>query len=91
MSLERESAAIVDAFSRRIRARVEVRQCWYVTGESDWVVVLQLDSMASYEAFTREIFLGDPNVRSFRTLVAMREVMSEAGAKIASRAGARSK
>jgi Lrp/AsnC family leucine-responsive transcriptional regulator len=85
VSLERESAAIVDAFSRRIRARIEVRQCWYVTGESDWVAVLQLDSMASYEAFTREMFLADPNVRSFRTLVAMREVMSEAGAKIAPR------
>jgi Lrp/AsnC family transcriptional regulator, leucine-responsive regulatory protein len=91
VSLERESAAIVDAFSRRIRARVEVRHCWYVTGESDWVVVLQLDSMAGYEAFTREIFLGDPNVRSFRTLVAMREVMSEAGAKIAPRRAVRSR
>jgi Lrp/AsnC family transcriptional regulator, leucine-responsive regulatory protein len=91
VSLERESAAIVDTFARRIGARAEVRQCWYVTGESDWIVVLQLDSMAGYEPFTREMFLANPNVRSFRTLVAMREVMSQAGVKIAPRNAARSK
>ncbi|HLJ70422.1 MAG TPA: Lrp/AsnC family transcriptional regulator [Roseiarcus sp.] len=73
-SLERESAKVLDAFARRVQARPEVRQCWYVTGDADWVLVLQVESMASYEAFTREMFLADPNVKGFKTLVAMREV-----------------
>jgi Lrp/AsnC family transcriptional regulator, leucine-responsive regulatory protein len=76
VSLERESAGALDAFTGRARARPEVRQCWYVTGDADWVLVLQLESMASYEAFTREMFLADPNVKAFKTLVAMREVVS---------------
>lgn len=84
-SLERESAKILDAFARRARARPEVRQCWYVTGESDWVLILQIESMASYEAFTREMFLADPNVKGFKTLVAMREVTGEANARPLSR------
>ena len=77
VSMERESASALDAFARRARARPEVRRCWYVTGEADWVLVLQLASMADYEAFTREMFLADPNVRAFRTLVAMREAVGE--------------
>lgn len=81
VSLEREGTAALDAFARRVRACPEVRHCWYVTGEADWVVVLRLASMEAYEALTRRLFLDDPNVRGFRTLVAMREVVGEADAR----------
>jgi len=81
VSLEREGAAALDAFAGRVRARPEVRQCWYVTGEADWVLVLRLPSMEAYEALTRELLLGDPNVRAFRTLVAMREIVGETDAR----------
>ena len=81
VSLEREGTQALDLFGRRMRARPEVRQCWYVTGEADWVLVLRLPSMEAYEALTRELFLADPNVRGFHTLVAMREVVGEADAR----------
>jgi Lrp/AsnC family transcriptional regulator, leucine-responsive regulatory protein len=81
VSLERENGGVLDDFARRARARAEVRQCWYVTGESDLALVLQLESMASYEAFTRDMFIENPNVRSFKTLVAMREIVNEAEAR----------
>lgn len=86
VSLEREGAAALDDFARRIRARPEVRQCWYVTGEADWAMVLRLPHMEAYEAFTREVLLADPNVRGFRTLVAMREAVGEADARPLGRA-----
>lgn len=81
VSLEREGTQALDAFARRVRAQLEVRHCWYVTGEADWVLVMRLASMEAYEALTRELFLADPNVRGFRTLVAMREVVGEADAR----------
>ncbi|MGC3974934.1 MAG: Lrp/AsnC ligand binding domain-containing protein [Nitrospira sp.] len=81
VSLEREGVAALDAFARRVRACPEVRHCWYVTGEADWVLVLRLASMEAYEALTRDLFLGDPNVRAFRTLVAMRQIVGEADAR----------
>jgi DNA-binding Lrp family transcriptional regulator len=55
-----------------------VRQAWYVTGEADFVLLLNLAGMEAYEAFTREVFLDDANVRGFRTIVAMREVIGPA-------------
>jgi Lrp/AsnC family transcriptional regulator, leucine-responsive regulatory protein len=75
VSLERESAALLDAFTRKLRTRPEVRQAWYVTGEVDCVLLLQLSSMEAYESFAREMFHDDPNVRAFRTIVSMREIV----------------
>ena len=75
VSLEREGLALLDAFTRKLRRRPEVRQAWYVTGEADFVLHLQLASMEAYDDFAREVFLDDPNIRGFRTIVAMREVV----------------
>ncbi|SRR5579883_2724876 len=78
VSLERENAGVLDAFARQARGRDEVRQCWYVTGESDLALLLQVESMAAYEMFTREMFGANPDVKAFKTLVAMREIVGEA-------------
>lgn len=76
VSLEREGAAALDAFARTLRARPEVQGAWYVTGEADFVLLLRVASMEAYEAFTRAVFHADPNVRAFRTIVALREVVA---------------
>ena len=75
VSLEREGLAELDGFTRRHRARPEVRQAWYVTGEADFVLRLQLASMEAYEGFAREVFHEDRNVRAFRTIVVIRQVV----------------
>jgi Lrp/AsnC family transcriptional regulator, leucine-responsive regulatory protein len=74
VSLEREGTAALDAFEQKVRAREEVQSAWYVTGEVDFVLLLQVSSMEAYERFTREVFHDDPNVRAFRTIIALREV-----------------
>ncbi|TCZ64088.1 Lrp/AsnC family transcriptional regulator [Roseicella aquatilis] len=74
VSLEREGTAALDAFERKLRAREEVHGAWYVTGEADFVLLLRVSSMEAYEGFTREMFQDDPNVRAFRTIVALRDV-----------------
>lgn len=79
VSLEREGLAMLEAFERRLRARPEVQGAWYVTGEADFVLQLQLGSMADYEGFTRAVFHDDPNVRSFRSIVALRRVVPPQG------------
>ena len=55
VSLEREGLTELDAFTRKLRARTEVRQAWYVTGEADFVLRLQLAGMEAYEGFARDV------------------------------------
>lgn len=74
VSIDRGSQ-LAEAFARKLRARPEVRHASYVTGGADFVLHLQVESMEAYAAFAREVFHDDPNVSSFYTYVAMREVV----------------
>ena len=74
VDLEREGAADLDRFKHRISAHPEVQQCYYVTGQSDFVLVVLAADLESYEAFTRRALLTDANVRSFTTHVALERV-----------------
>jgi DNA-binding Lrp family transcriptional regulator len=69
-----EAARELERFKSRITGRPEVQQCYYVTGESDFILVVLAPSMEAYEAFTREALLSDPNVRGFTTHVVLERV-----------------
>ena len=55
----------------RIAAEDAVQQCYNVTGEADYLLVVNVASLADYEALTQRLLEGDDNVRRFRTSVAL--------------------
>jgi Lrp/AsnC family transcriptional regulator, leucine-responsive regulatory protein len=69
-----ETAELIDAAKREFAAVLEVQQCYYVTGEADFVLVIVVPTMTAYEALTRRLFFGNNNVKRFRTFVAMDRV-----------------
>ncbi len=69
-----EAANLIDAVKREFASASEVQQCYYVTGEADFVLVIVVPTMTDYEALTRRLFFGNDNVKRFRTLVAMDRV-----------------
>jgi DNA-binding Lrp family transcriptional regulator len=71
VELERESADQIDMFRRKVIAEPQVQQGYYVTGEGDFVIVAVARDIDDFEALTRRLFFDDPNVRRFRTSVAM--------------------
>lgn len=74
VELVSERAADIDAAKRAFVAAPEVQQCYYVTGEVDFMLVVLVPSMAAYEALTRRLFFADANIRKFRSFVAMDRV-----------------
>ena len=74
VSIDRGSR-LVDEFSRKLQSRPEVKQASYVTGGADFILYLQVESMAAYELFAREVFHDDPNISSYYSYVEMREVV----------------
>lgn len=79
VDLERESAADLERFRRKMLAAAEVQQCYYVTGQSDFVLIVLVSDMEAYDAFTRRTLLDDTNVRSFTTHVALERVKTGVG------------
>ena len=52
----------------------QVQQCYYVTGEADFVLVLNVASMQEYQDLAGQLFAENPNVKWFKTLVALDRV-----------------
>jgi Lrp/AsnC family leucine-responsive transcriptional regulator len=71
VSVESERLDLLDAVKRRLVACPQVQQVYYVTGEVDFVVILNVADMAEYERLTRDLFFAEGNVKRFLTLVAM--------------------
>ncbi len=71
VELVSETPKDIDAAKSRFRDAPEVQQCHYVTGDTDFMLIVVVESMAAYEAFTRRMFFQDGNVRKFRTFVSM--------------------
>lgn len=74
IAVESEKIDLLDAVKASFAAAPEVQQCYYVTGEADFVLIVTVTSMAEYEALTRRLFFANPNIKRFRTLVAMDRV-----------------
>ncbi len=74
VSVESERLDLLDASKARFAAAPEVQQCYYVTGETDFVLIVTVADMAEYQALTRRLFFADGNVKSFRTHVVMDRV-----------------
>ncbi len=74
VTLQNERKRDLDHFKSAMRAAPEVMQCYYVTGNSDFVVILSARDMADYEAFTYRHFFAEDNVLRFRTSAVMDRV-----------------
>lgn len=74
VELERERIDLLDDFRRSMAGLPEVQQCYYVTGHTDFVLVVLAKDMTSYEAFSRRVFSENPNIRRFHTNVVVDRV-----------------
>jgi len=66
-----ESARAGHAFRDRMLAHPQVQQCYGVTGDADYVLVVVVPSMAAYEAFCDACLMHDANVRSYHTQIVL--------------------
>ncbi|GLS20292.1 AsnC family transcriptional regulator [Labrys miyagiensis] len=74
VDLESERVDLIDEAKRSFLAEAQVQQCYYVAGETDFVLILNVGSMTEYEGLTRRLFFANPNIKRFRTFVAMDRV-----------------
>ena len=72
--VESERIDLLDAMKAGFAAAPEIQQCYYVTGDADFVLVICVPTMADYEKLTRRLFFENANVKKFRTLVVMDRV-----------------
>jgi Lrp/AsnC family leucine-responsive transcriptional regulator len=74
VAAESEAIELLDAMKARFQACPQVQQCYYVTGDVDFILIMATRDMQEYSALTRSLFFEEGNVRHFRTFVAMERV-----------------
>jgi Lrp/AsnC family leucine-responsive transcriptional regulator len=58
---------VLAAFERRIAAEPAVQQCYFVSGEADYMLVVTCPDMEAYNGFARRVLATEHNIKRFRT------------------------
>lgn len=74
VEMESERVDLFDSAKRIFSSTPGIQQCYYVTGEADFILIITVQTMSDYEALTRKLFFANNNVKRFRTLVVMDRV-----------------
>ncbi|MCP3371803.1 Lrp/AsnC family transcriptional regulator [Bradyrhizobium cajani] len=74
ISFERGRTDIVDRFKRAICKMSEVMSGFYVTGQTDFVLLVTANDMEDYEHFTRRLVRDNPDIMRFETMVVLDRV-----------------
>ncbi len=69
--MERDKLIDVEEAKETFRNAPEVQQCYYVTGNADFMLVILVPSMHDYELVTHRLFFNNPNIKNFKTYVCM--------------------
>jgi Lrp/AsnC family leucine-responsive transcriptional regulator len=71
VEMEQEKPYQLDAFRKKVKSEPQVQQCYYITGEADFALVVLGKDVADFERLTHRLFFEDSNVKRFRTSVVM--------------------
>jgi Lrp/AsnC family leucine-responsive transcriptional regulator len=83
VSLDRQAAEDYEAFEAHVCTEPAVTQCYRVSPGPDFVVIVELPDMPSYDEFARRLFRQSSNVRNVRTFFSLRRAKFEVGPPIA--------
>lgn len=71
VTLERERSDIIDHFRKSVRREPVVMSAYYVTGDTDFILIVSAKDMEEYEVFTRNFLYDNPDIKGFKTTVVM--------------------
>ena len=67
VTFKEESLENYQQFKARMVAEPEVTQCYAVSGEVDFVLVVQTQDLASYESWGERVLMANPDIGRYNT------------------------
>jgi DNA-binding Lrp family transcriptional regulator len=71
VELNVETGGAIDVVKQSFIDAPEIQQCYYVTGEADFVLIILVQDMSEYEALTQRLFFSNETIKKFKTFVTM--------------------
>jgi DNA-binding Lrp family transcriptional regulator len=73
-----EQTENLTAFEKSVKATPQVQQCFYVTGQWDFVIIFVVKNMNQYNELSTKLFSENENVKRFDTFVNLKTIVSSA-------------
>ena len=65
--MEKQGDDFLANFERKMNECPEVKQCYFISGEVDYLLMVHVEDIATYNEFIRRVFVNVPNIKSFRS------------------------
>jgi len=69
IEMKEDNLSLYQQFMEIIHSTIEVKQCYQVTGEVDFVLMVDVADIFEYEAFCKRVLYAHDNMRKFTTLI----------------------
>jgi Lrp/AsnC family leucine-responsive transcriptional regulator len=67
VTLEKQREDLLAHFERKMLEQHEVMQCYFVSGDTDYLLVIHVADMNHYNEFARRVFANEANIKMFRS------------------------
>ena len=67
ITLEKQREDSLAHFERKMSLESEVMQCYFVSGDTDYLLIIHVKDMNHYNEFARRVFANEANIKKFRS------------------------
>ena len=67
ITLEKQREDLLAHFERKMLEQPEVMQCYFVSGDTDYFLIVHVADMNHYNEFSRRVFANEGNIKMFRS------------------------
>lgn len=83
VTLEKQREDMMRYFERNMLEQPEVKQCYFISGEIDYLLVVHVKDMNDYNEFARRVFVKEANIKSFRSSFCLSRVKYDTKVELA--------
>lgn len=74
ITLEKQREDLLANFERKMLEHPEIMQGYFVSGDTDYFLIMHVADMQHYNDFARRVFANEPNIKVFRTSFCLNRV-----------------
>lgn len=79
VSIERQSKDVTQAFESAVQKRPEVRACYVMTGDLDFLLHVFVPDLQAFAEFSMKVLIGLPGVKDVRSSLVLEAVKKDEG------------
>lgn len=74
ITLLQQREDLLSNFERKMLEQPEILQCYFISGEVDYILVVCVEDMNHYHQFARRVFANEPNIKTYRSNICLSQI-----------------